>query len=315
MTVKNFRKQHVERIQYFTPDGVAVTLHDPPDKAVLFYEGDGLPDPEYDTTKGPYQDGYKVLGMREPQREIDLTFRWNACSRDEYWDMRRTLINYLRPNRTDVNNPTPGVLRRILSTGEIFDLDCYLTKGPTWKFPRNWDHWSVQESLTFTAYNPILYDPTLYTDSVNDFVPTYEADIVIPLMFDFIFGETNPVVSKTITLNYLGNWESYPTIIINGPFTQITIENQVTLEKISLIYPASLGEVITIDLAYDRKTIQTNLGNSLLGYVTEDSDLTAFSIKPDPLVPGGINILDVTAVNGTNNTSVEVQYLNRYIGI
>lgn len=316
MTVKNFRKQHVERILYITPDGQTLVLHDPPDKTVLFYEGDGLPDPEYDTTRGPFQHGFNVLGMREPQREIDLTLRWNACSRDEFWDMRHSLINFLRPNRTDINNSSPGVLRRVLSNGEIFDLDCYLTKGPLWKYPRGWDHWSVQESLKFTAFNPILYNPTTKSQLVQDFTPAVDPDIIIPLEFEFIFGETSPSITKAITINYLGNWESFPAIIITGPYEGITIQHQTTLAKVALSgYSSPAGETTTIDLTYGRKTILTNSGVSLLGYVTNDSDLSAFSIQPEPEVAGGVNIFDVVVISGSADTLVQMQYKDRYIGI
>jgi len=316
MTVKNFRNQHTERILYITPDGITVTLHDPPDKSVLSYEGDGLPTPEYDTTRGPFQHGYNVLGMREPERKIDMVLRWNACSRDDYWDMRHSLLNYLRPNRTDINNSKPGVLRRILSNGEIYDLDCYLTQGPKWKYPRQWDHWSISESLQFTAFNPILYNPTLNTEAVQDFTPSGDPDIIIPLEFEFIFSDVNPIITKAITINYLGNWESFPTIIISGPYEEITVEHQSTLYKLSLSgYSSPVGETTTIDLTYGRKTILTNSGVSLLGYVTSDSDLSAFSIQPDPIVAGGVNTFDVVVTSGSADTLVQIQYKDRYIGI
>jgi len=316
MTVKNFRKQHTERILYITPDGLTVVLHDPPNKSVLSYEGDGLPSPEYDTTRGPYQHGVNVLGIREPQREIDLVLRWNACSRDEYWTMRHTLINYLRPNRTNLNNSSPGVLRRILSNGEIFDLDCYLTRGPKWAYPRNWDHWSIQESLKFTAFNPVLYNPTTKAGLVQDFTPSFNPNIIIPLMFTFTFGETSPSITKSISISYLGNWESFPAIIINGPYTAVSIQHQTTLDKVALNnYSSPTGETTTIDLTYGKKTILTNSGVSLLGYVTQDSDLSAFSIQPDPEVAGGINAFDVTVSGGSSDTLIQMQYKDRYIGI
>lgn len=316
MTVRNARKPHVERIQYITPDGITITLHDPPERTVLSYEGDGLPNPDYDTTRGPFQHGYNVLGMRYSERVIDLVIRWNACSRDSYWDMRHDLINYLRPNRTDVNNPEPGVLRRILSNGEIFDLDCFLTRGPKWEFPRNWDHWSIQEALRFTAYNPILYNPTLNVESVQDFSPDIEPDIVFPFEFAFIFDEATPTITQAITITYNGSWEAFPTIIIEGPWDNLLIQHQTTQDKIELSdYNSPAGEITTIDLTYGRKTILTNSGESLLGYVTNDSDLANFSIQPDPTVEDGINIFDVTVQSGDANTLVQMQYLDQYIGI
>lgn len=316
MSVRNFRKAHIERIQYITPDGITVDLHDPPNRSVLSYEGDGLPNPNYSTTKGPFQHGFNVLGVREPQRNIDMVIRWNACNRDDYWDMKAEFINYLRPNRTDINNPSPGVLRRILSNGEIYDLDCYLTKGPEWKFPRRWDHFSIQEPLKFTAYNPILYDPVVNAEIAQDFSPSVEVNIVFPFLFSFIFDETNPTITKAITINYEGNWEEFPTILLEGPWEGVSIQHQSTLDKIELSgYSSPIGETVTIDLTYGRKTITTNSGDSLLGYVTNDSDLSGFSIQQDPLVSGGVNIFDITVQSGGADTSIQVQYQDRYIGI
>ncbi len=316
MTVKNFRHAYVERIQYITPDGVTVTLHDPPSKSVLSIEGDGLPTPEYDTTRGPYQHGFNVLGMRVPQRDMDLVLRWNACSRDEYWTMRHEFINMLRPNRTDINNPEPGILRRILSNGELFDLDCYLVKGPQWNYPRNWDHWSFQETLKFTAFNPILYNPTDYTSSLVDFSTTRGPDITFPVLFDFIFGESTPVVTKSLSLTYGGNWESFPTIFLTGPWSGIIIQHQTTKEMIELSgYNSPPNEVTSINLTYGQKTILTGSGLSLLGYVTSSSDLSQFSIRPEPEVAGGINTFDVSVFGGDSNSSIVLLYKNRYIGI
>jgi len=317
MTVRNSRTPLLELIQYITPDGITVNLHDPAgDRAVLLYEGDGLPSVSYSSTKGPSQHGSTILGVKEPEREIDLALRWTACSRDDYWTMRHELVDYLRPNRTDVDNPTPGVLRRVLSNGEIYDLNVVLVSGPKFIFPTKWDHFSIQEPLHFIAHNPILYNPTNITDDVEDFEVVGEEDIVYGFTFEFTFSDDDPYVARSFTVNYAGNWESFPTFTVEGPWSHLLIGNQETGKKIELDgYASPALEITTIDLTYNVKSIETDSNVSLLNYLTNDSTLGTFAIQPKPLVTDGINTIAVAIVGGTADTTVTMSYKNRYIGI
>ena len=317
MTVRNARPPLVELIQYITPDDITVNLHDPmAGRSVLSYEGDGLPPLTYDTTRGPFQHGFTVLGAKEPAREIDMAIRWSACNRDEYWTMRSEFINYLRPNRTDMNNPEPGTLRRVLSNGDLRDLDVFLTSGPTWVYPAQWDHFSFQEPLTFIAYDPILYDPTANICTLSDFEYTGDPDIVFPFEFPFVFVEDNPTVTKTCNISYEGNWESFPVFEIEGPWTYLSIEHVETSKLIEISgYVSPAAEITTIDLTYGVKTILTDSNESLIGYLTTDSTLGTFVIQQDPLVTGGTNTINVEIGGGSAATEVVITYYDRYIGI
>lgn len=317
MTVRNAKSPLIELIQYITPDGITVDLHDPmAGRAVLTYEGDGLPPLSYDTTRGPYQNGSTVLGAREPEREIDMVVRWTACNRDDYWDLRSEFVNYLRPNRTDLNDPDPGVLRRVLSNGNIRDLDVFLISGPTWVYPAQWDHFSFQEPLKFIANDPILYDPTPVTCTLTDFEYVGDPDIVFPFEFPFVFVDDNPTVTKTCNLTYEGNWESLPIITVEGPWTYLLIEHAETGKLIELEgYVSPAAEITTIDLTYNVKTIITDSGDSLIAYLTNNSTLGTFAILPDPLVAGGANTINVEIGGGSAATEFILTYYDRYIGI
>lgn len=305
-----------ETIQYITPDGIVVTLHSPPSRTVLHYEGDGLPDLEYSTTRGPNQHGFTPLGANEPLREINTVLRWNACSRDEYWRLRHEFGNYLRPNRTDMNNPSPGVLRRVLSNGEVFDLDCFVTQGPAFKRASGWDEFSFQDAVTFTAFNPILYNPDDITANLIDFTPDDIDDIVYGFVFEFTFADDDPYVARSYNVTYDGNWESYPIFTIEGPWTHILIGNQETGKKIEIDgYSSPALEITTIDLTFNVKTILTDSNVDLGRYVTTDSNLGTFAIQPDPLVAGGVNTIAVAITGGSAATSVDMAYKNRYVVI
>lgn len=316
MTVPNWRTRQVEKIQYFTPDGEKLDLHDPPKRAVMLYEGDGLLSPEADTTRGPFQHGNTVTGFRLPPRRLDLLIRQNGCNRDDYWELRRLLTDLMRINRSDLNNPTMGTLRRVLSTGDIRDLDGYFSRGPLFEHPRNWDSFSIQETLEFTAPNPILYEPTIRTASLVDFTPPVTMDLVFPFLYSFIFGETITTLTKTISISYAGTWEEHPTLILSGPFDNFLIRHNQTGVRLQISnYSVPAGVSVTITLTYGRKSIVTSTGISLIGFLTTDSDLAAFSIQPDPLVANGLNTFDVTFGNGVGATAVQMQYKHRYAGI
>lgn len=318
MYVPNFRSPNEEKLIYFTPDGVDFNLHEPPLNAVLLYEGDGLPDVIYSTTRGPFQHGNSVVEVRAEARTLDVEIRRNGCSRNEYWEIRRLLNNILRPNRTDMNNPTPGVLRRILSTGEIRDLDCFVTRGPLYKGrnPDGWDEFSVQETLRFTGNNPIFYDPQVRVASAVDFTPVPATDLVFPMTFPFVFGSNVPSVSKSITILYNGTWEEYPKIIITGPATNISLTHQTLGTVISFAgFTIPAGTVVTLDLTYAKKTIFDQFGVSWIGKISESSDLVSFRLDTHPLVTNGSNVIIVSIESGDTNTRIDIQYKNRYAGL
>jgi hypothetical protein len=320
MTVRNFTPQSNEKIQYISPDGVVFDLQDPPDRHVLLYEGDGMADMDYGTTSGPYQHGDTVTEVRLVPRTIDVVIRQNGCDRDAYWEIRTLVDNMLRPNRTDMNAPIPGVLRRVTNDGTVRDLDVFVSKGPTYTWSHGgWDEFSISESLRFTAHNPVLYDPVeLYATLVNLFVfPPTHIDLVFPMQFPFFFGgPQGSIVEQSIAITYLGNWESYPTIRVQGPATDFKIVHQQLGDMISFAgYTIAEDEFITIDLNYARKTVMSSLGGSWLGKVSDDSTLTAFRIEADPVVPGGLNTFDVSLTQGNISTQVIMFYKNRFEGL
>lgn len=315
-TVPNFRPRAAEKFQYITPDGEIFELYSPPNRYVLMYEGDGFAPVSYSTTRGPFQHGDTVVEGRLQARTIDLVIRQMGCDRDAYWSIRDLVDNILRPNRTDMNNPSPGVLRRVLSNSHVRDLDCYVTKGPEYVFPKEWDSFSIQESLRFTGYNPIFYDPELIVDSVSNFTAPPVTDLTFPFTMPFVFGPSVGSFTKTLTINYAGSWEEYPKILITGPATDLIIQHQTlgdTIKFTGFTIPA--GTTVTVDLTYAKKSVLDNFGVSWLGRISEDSDLVSFRLEADPVVPNAVNKIDVTCLLGTTDTRIEFQYKNRYVGV
>jgi len=301
-----------EKLQYISADGIVHELHDPPKRTVLSQTGWGIPPYIMNTTRGPFQHGESPNIFRLSPRTVDVEIRHNECNRTGYWGIRSTLVDTLRPNRASVTDPQPGHLRRIYFVNgvkQVRQLDVFLTAGPVFQNPVTnlWDHWSVQEPLVFTAYNPVVYDPT----QVSVMVAGPFLELTPPVTFPFVLG----VYESDTTITYTGTWTSYPTITINGPLNNFTIINTATNQRLSLNYDVSAGEIVTIDLSYGSKTITNNFGQNLIGYLTTNSDLGSFAIEPDPLVAGGVNTFMTYTDNLLYDSRVYIKYYTCYIGI
>ena len=318
MSVPNARSKVVDLLQFITPDGNKYDLHNVPKRAVTLVEGFGLPPQVINSTSGPYQHGEDVLSYRLSPRDVNVTIRHNACSKDDYWTYRDTLIDTLGLQRTDPNNPVEGTLRRIYYINGVRktrDLKVLLTSGLKYIAPPNdkWDQWGINEELVFRAHNPIIYDPTQITSTIT----TFTSSLRFPFVFPFVLGN----FTGTTTINYAGTWFEYPTIVITGPATDVTIHNTTTDKFIRLSGTIPVAETVTIDLTYGAKTVTGTHGEDLLGYITPESNLGDFSLLHDPLVSNGQNIINVYAYDTSfgagevYTTSIAIKYYNRYIGI
>lgn len=324
MTVRNWRRYLVEKLQFITPDGKSLELYDPPKRGVFNLSGWGIPAPNIAVSQGPFQHGVTPLSVRYPPRVVEMTIRHNGCNRRDYWSIRRQIIDYMRLNRANVNLPVPGKLRRYLADGAVRDLDVMLSEGPGFQESSDvWDGWSVMEDLSFIAHNPVIYDPRQRVAGLGggDLECTDQEQLTFPFVFapgrGMLFGLEGVDCSAEALLSiaYEGNWEEFPRIIVTGPAEDIRIVHNQTGLILALDYTIAPNEQVTFDLTYGRKTLYNNFGVSLLNALTFDSNIGAFSIQPDPIVPGGLNTFTVSLTNGTGITATTIQYFNRYIGI
>lgn len=321
MSVRNWLVSNHEKIQYISPDGISYNLHDPAKKSIIQMEGWGMPAAEIAETRGPFQHGSDPLTIRMPKREIVMSIRHNGCNRNEYWGNREGLIDALRLNRTSLNNPSPGKLRWYRADGKIRQADVLILQGPKFNpSTSGWDEYNYTDELRFLAHNPILYDPRQVTESFDDLGCTIIEELVMPFSFgggSVVFGGTTCNATNILSVNYMGNWQEYPTIELYGPADNFSITHGQTGLKIELEdYSVLAGDKVTFDLLYGRKFVTLfSTGENLLGYISEDSSLGSFAIEPDPVVAGGINDFTVSIDNGTGDTLVIFKYYNRFIAI
>lgn len=321
MTVKNWITSNNEKVVYISPDDRVYNLHDPAKKSILNMTGWGMPRAVIADTHGPFQHGTDPLTIRIPPRELSVTVRHNGCDRREYWSNRSGLINALRVNRTSLNNPSPGHLRWYMANGQIRQVDVFAIRGPDFDPNKSgWDEHSYQDEIRFMAHNPIIYDPSQVTDSFNDLGCTIIEELQFPITFGgvgILFGGSTCNAINTLTVNYEGNWQEYPFIEVYGPADNFSIDHVQTGLRLELEnYSIAAGDKVTFDLRYGRKLVTLfSTDDSLLGYLSDDSDLGNFAIEPDPAVADGINDFSVSIDNGTGDTLVIFKYYNRYIGI
>lgn len=319
--VRNWRPLLREKIVYITPDGNVYNLHTQTPKSVLKMSGWGMAQAEYGLTKGPYQHGLTVLTARLMQRQITVEIRHRGCNRTEYWSNRAGLVDSLRINRTNVNFPQPGHLRWYRADGTIRQVDVFLEHGPDFNTLGNdaWDEFSFNDVLDFKAYNPVIYDPNILTGSITDFTCTNVAALTFPFSFggsSLTFGGTVCESTQNLVINYLGNWPEYPVITIQGPATDPRITHVETGNIIAFDgYTIATNELVTIDLSYSRKTINSSLNGNLLGYLSTDSTLGQFSIEADPTAAGGVNTYQIIIQSGSAATVVTFTYYSRFAGI
>ena len=293
--VSRIKNKNYEAIQFITADGVTYELHDPPERYIMTMEGWGEPPLELETSRGSYQHGEFVTAYRLIPRRIIMLLRLSANSRDQYWEYRNNLSEILRLGRTDPNNPTLSSLRWILSNGNIRQLDGMISRGAVYnKNAAVWDEWGATEEIHFTAYIPIIYDPTQLTATLSGY---------------------NASATQTTTITYTGTWEEFPVIVVTGPGDGFYIKNTDTGFEIDYNFAIAAGETVTFDLRTNYKTVTSSVHGNVVGKVAQGNGLGRLSIQQNPLVTNGANDFTTTIDSGTVATQVAINYYNRYEAI
>lgn len=294
-----------ERLIYIRPDGLKYPLHAPPVRVVMQEEGFGTPPLAYVTDKAPFQHGDNVRSFTLQPRPVQLVVLQNFRSRADYRDGRAAFLDVLRPNRI-TNLTNPGKLLAYLATGEKRQLDVFLDSGPGFTPSQGgWREWSFTEAIRFTAHDPTWYDPAQKSETF-----TGSATATFPMTFPVVFA----TFGWASNVAYLGTWEEYPSFNITGPITGLRIQNLTTGDQIVLETEIPSGMAVSIALR-GRKTIMRSDGVNLLNTLSSDSDLTTFSLAPDPVASNGVNSIQVSGSGTSGPSSVTMYWYNRYFGI
>jgi len=294
-------RQLFDRLTYFTPDGVEYSLAPP--VWTLQEDGYGMSPIEYVTQRGPFQHGETVLAAWLRPRTIDVIVRIQGCTRIEYWNIRRTLIDMFRPNRT----PTlqPGILRKYMANGLVREWFVFPGGGLSFPShdPNQWDEYSIRDLIRFTCYDPVARDPV--PKSVVFTLGGGSAQF--PLQFPFTITGGGSGDTKTVVSN--GTWDTFPSISIIGPASSVIITNLTTNEHIALSYNIPASHTVAMNLAYGAKSIMLDDTTNLVGFITPDSDIGTFHLRP------GSNSVQVIASGTTAATQTALTWFDKDIGV
>ena len=287
---------------------VAGTTHSLDNGTYCYFIGDegmGMPPAQRIDRRGPAQHGVLDDGFRLEPRQCGLYLEVPAVSRSELYTNRKALLGIFKPWGSYIS------LRYDLDNGDVRQLDCHfasdfsLASGDRTGF-----HQRV--AVRLRAPDPSFYDPS---QKSRTFYVVGADGLSFPIGFPIPFSGS--IITGGEDLEYVGSWQTYPTIILTGPLQNPRIENVTTGDRLELEYNLIADEVVTIVLTPGAKTITNNdtPPTNLIGTLSDDSDLGTFHLAAHPDATGGINVLTVDAGGATVASKIELEWYNRYIGI
>lgn len=288
-------------------DGKSLVLPAPAEYAMINYGDFGMPPVNFITRRGFKQTGETFLDYSVGKRTITLEIDRQACDdREAYWRFRAELHDLLRHNRGGLMTYTliqPGGVERSLR----------VSPDPGFTFaPSQADNWDIHESLRFTAFDPIWFDPGAVDLTMSGAISD---DLVFPITFPIVFGLSGVLFSSG-TITYTGTWESFPSFVLTGPYDWVNIQNVETGVFFGLGVPIGAGETRTIVLTPGEQSVTAQDGSSRFSELTPDSDLIHFNIRPDPQVTDGMQEILIQMQGGDAVLSgASLSYTNRYLAI
>lgn len=295
-------------ILYFqTFDGNEIFFPDDEVK-ILTWGNAGAPPVNFITRKGYLQHGSSEVGYLLEPRTISVEL-WHspACTRQQYWDNRLALHEFLRHNR---GGPFQYVLRQ--PNGNKRALTVRANPGLQFPAPEISDNnWSIDETIDLIAFDPIWFNPDLNRLYLSGAV---NQQLIFPITFPIFFGSSHVLAYATIT--YTGTWITYPTLTVIGPYTAVAIKNVQADATIYLTVPIGAADRRIITLTPGAQTVTDGFGVNKFGDLGDSSNLVGFGLLPDPLAPGGQQLIVADFTGGAAASSaLQIDYLDRYFAI
>lgn len=256
---------------------------------------------EYITSQGYIQDGLTVESYRALERPLTLPIYYTpADERTDYWEHRERLINILSAESAPL---TIGVFRADATERKLTSV--YPSPGLVMELEEG--NFSINEPILLTAFDPVWQAGTTTTQATSQ---TQDTELTFPITFPILFGLSGLRIS-TGDFTYNGNWRTYPTITLDGPYSRVSLTNQTTGASITLFVGIASGE--------QRILSYTGGGGFSLvdgSGVNRISEAEISSNFVDFYITRGTNRIDAVFTGGTLGTSeMIVTYTIRYIGV
>jgi len=272
---------------------------------LLAIDGLGDVDPQYTTQAGPQQQGVSITNVRRGSRLI--SFAWTVISSTKLarWTDRTELADILANLEEDI---LFGITYDDASERQIevrraggMSLPISAKLGPI----------QTKDVCSLIAQTPFWYNPValVWAFAVGGGAGSFE----FPLAFPISFGAST--IDTQETKQYNGTAMELPIITVTGPATDLVLTNASIDKKLDFTgHAIAAAEVVTIDLRAGYKTVEST-GATVIGDLTNDSDLLDWHLAPESEVVNGDNVIAVECSAATGATKIEFTAYERYVAI
>jgi len=289
--------------------------------------GVGIPQATYAAQKAPGQHGETHLGYVLNSRTVQMGFDLDGGSGNQEClvqvreDKPFAHLNYL-VNPLIIRRRLPSKVRELWNVWYVAGMERdsgSVTVPPTIE----------GLAMQFNVKDPVWYDPNIHSYDVeladlasgDELVFDTPGGVVGPTSIfgtaDYLtFGLSSLLVTLTAgEITTLGDWYTFPQVVVDGPAVGFEIENLSSSQEITLDYSIAAGETVTFDLRYGYKTVTNGAGTNLAGYVPSTDDLADFCLWPHPLATDGENDIRIFCGNAAATTMVTVTWYDRYLAV
>lgn len=300
-------EQYGDVIHIETFDGQELFFTDN-EMRLIAYGNLGAAPTNFITRRGYKQNGQTEIDFLLQSRNITVEL-WQSgeCDRQTYWDNRKALHDFLRPNR---NGPLTFTIRT--PNGNLRSIVVRADPGMVFPPQTNNNNWALQEQFDFIAFDPLFYNSA---EAVLSLSAATQLQLIFPITFPITFGTSDEFLSSGV-INYLGTWKSYPTITLDGPYTRAVITNVTTGVVIFMSVAIGAGEQRIITLTPGAQSITDANGNNKFSDLGVGTNLIDFALLPDPEVPDGEQEITIQLVDGVAGQSgASLSYYERFFAL
>lgn len=284
----------MRKLEYINGQGVGVELYKAP-YLIERLEGISSPDLDVQTQKAPYQDGETYISNQYGPRTITVTCAMSIDPQDF------ASINAARNDLYRIFNPKAGPGRLIYTADGVAPkfVDCIPSGSPVF-VDKPWQDPFQRFQVSMFCADPFFKD----MDEKEQSVQTLSGGLTFPMTFPFTLGTF--LVGQSVEMVNNGHVKSPVRITFSGAATNPKILNETTGEYIKILKTLISTDVITVDTAFDQRTVKLN-GVNAMQYL--DLASTFWGLEP------GVN--DVSFTDDVASTSAQclVEWNDQYIGV
>jgi hypothetical protein len=283
-----------DKLYWIDANGTEIPFNSENIKVLKGMQGRFMPPVSFVEEQIAFQHGTHLRQTHIEARDVDIPLLIKAENEIELRSLVRSITKAFNPLKSN------GKLRVLSPNGSQRELSCRYSQGMEGQEDRDTKgtYWQTVV-LVFRAFDPFWYDTqTIVQTFTTGAAATFFPFLPLRLASSTVFADT--------TIDNVGDVETYPEWIIQGPGENIVIRNLTTGEATSINYSLGLGESITINTKPFHKTVTKNDGTNLFYTLSDESSLWALAESK--------NSIRIEMSNSTEQSSVQVSYKNRYWG-